>query len=629
MQPIEPEKFLTLSVERRELADYIALYSILSTTSEILEILKGGYVPPTPTPKDIEVTLISPEGEDSLLDFGTKVVSVREGDKITPNSGGEDYTLTDFYTNETLTDAFDYQTTPITSPITLYVKGNAMTLSANKTTRLNGKENDITEAYFVLNGQEPNDAPIESWDASDGVNAVTAKMYEGGELYFVAREGATHIWCPDATQLVASTPNLTKVDGFKNLYGVKNLYGAFFADGAITDLGDFAELDVSNVENMSKMFTNAGMPTTLNLSSWDVSKCKNFEAAFGQITTPTVFTAENWTIAEGAVIKAMFVGVQNKKNHGYMEINVPGWTFEGENYIAQFLFAQQGQIESIDITGWDFSKFGSVASMFAADWNLQEVILGENNYINLPNVDTTTTDAFGGIYFLFNACYKLDTFNETGNEKLDHTLFVRIPNRTTLNNTNAFTGMGMSSTRDWWLDFDLVDEAYEGNETVSLVSPFTAAFQQIGAVQLKCFGSYNEKWGGATLPNTHTNLVEANSSNQSMRIGNQFNVTNPSDGQTYAPRLKNIIADRFIYKTNQVAAYPVLEWVLVAPEINEEFQFFQPNIQSGTSLNNFQLKGYYDGGSYGASEREWSNTYSVIATPEVVGYLTSNIDYIP
>ena len=337
------------------------------------------WIPAKPSEK-VTVTLVDPN--NSVLDFGTKEIEVNSGSKLNADSAGEDYQITQYYTNKELTQEFDYQNTPVLTNTTLYVAGNPMKMSNSYSNRLNGQEDNITEAHFVLAGQEPAGAPTLTWDASDGTGAVIAKMYEGGATYFVAREGATHIWAPDCNNLLSFCTTMTKIDGFKNLYGVKNLQAAFGANTALNDLGDIAQLNTSQLTSLQQTFQNSTLPATLDLSSWDVSHCMNFNRTFAAVTSNTELDVHGWVIPEGAIVERTFLGAEGKM--GYKSINASNWNINAV-FDANYFFAQQNHVESIDITGWDMTKLTSLRQFAWHCYELKELILGEGNSLNLEN----------------------------------------------------------------------------------------------------------------------------------------------------------------------------------------------------------------------------------------------------
>lgn len=577
---------------------------------------------PVKPASNVEVTLIAPE---NLLDFGTKTIEVATGSKLSADSAGEDYHLTEFYTDEAHSNAFDYQNTPIASPMTLYVDGNPMTISANKATRLNNQEANITEAHFVLAGGEPSGTPTSTWDASDGVGAVTAKMYDGGKTYFVARQGATHIWCPDATNLLSNCPNLTKVDGFANLYGIKNLSYALYTDPAITNLGDIGQLDTSKVVAMERTFQLSAIPTNLNLSGWDTSNCLDFNRTFAAIASPSNLNVSNWVIPEGAYVFQTFLGLDKSKT-GLRSINASNWDIQASDINAQYLFAQQEMLQSINVSGWDFSKLTSFRQFCYQDYELQEFILGEGNSLNASNF--TQVDAFSGFYHMFEKCYKLCKFNNTTDEAENHTLHFRIPNVADMNNTQGFWYLGLMAESPFYIDIDLADSVYEeaGQSNIELVTPLTIFCQQCGATQIKAFGNYNDKWAGSTLGNTHTNIVTGKEGTNLNFIGGYADAV--VDGENYSAKLESIIIDRFIpagtvFGNNFPGS---LEWILVNPDLTkEQAAFVLLNEQVAT---NTLLRGYYDGGVYEAKNRFSYGLGMAVATPTQRGYLTGNASYI-
>lgn len=587
---------------------------------------------PVPPSEKVTVTLIAPlteDGGETLYGFGTKEVQVENGSKLNADSAGEDYTLTNFYTDSALTIPFDYQNTPITEDKTLYVVGDAMKISSSYSSRLNSQEDNITEAHFVLAGQEPAGTPTLIWDASDGTGAVIAKMYEGGATYFVAREGATHIWAPDCNNLLSFCTTMTKIDGFKNLYGVKNLQAAFGSNTALNDLGDIAQLNTSQLTSLQQTFQNSTLPATLDLSSWDVSHCMNFNRTFAAVTSNTELDVHGWVIPEGAIVERTFLGAEGKM--GYKSINASNWNINAV-FDANYFFAQQNHVESIDITGWDMTKLTSLRQFAWHCYELKELILGEGNYLNLENY--AKLDAFSGMYQAFYGCRKLCKFNNTGNAKKDHTLFVRLPNNADMNNTNAFSEFGHLASDDFYIDIDLADSVYEsaGSADIQLLTPGSGFLASCNAKQVKFFGNYNDKWLGDTLT-SHTNrIINANTTNYHLQMSN-IGAPVTIEKVSYNGHIDSIIMDRYVPgagKSQPIFIPTTLKWVLVSPTLTLEEQSLMPlNTNMGRySIQDSQLKGYYENGAWSVNRLSSVAGVSRIAASTVRGAFTTNVAYI-
>lgn len=661
MKEVTPKEFLNGSVQDRELHDYVALSNISSKTDtvigkldaligaigqvsdrigtsenypegtaqqldKVIEILEGGYIPPTPpTPEKVVVTLIAPDGEGTLYGFGTREVEIEKGGYLNADSAGEDYNLTGYFIDSALTQAFDYEHTPINEETILYVAGKPMMMSSDVAIRLNGESANITALHFVLAGGEPQEEPTQTWDASDGgTKAVTAKMYADGSVYFVAREGATHIWMPDGDGAFTAMTNLKSADGFKYLHGLTNMNNFLSGNTMMEDYGDIADLDTSNVTILSRVFHQSQILGTLDISKWDVSKATDYMNFCSRTIGNGHLVAQNWTIAENASLEQFAIGNTGKTN-SLQSIDCSGWTFGGNN-IAKFMFAENNNIESINISGWDFSKLTTVDQFIKQDYNLKELILGDGNYINYTTY--AKHDGYSGIYHMMSYCYNLTKFNNTGDEKKDHTLVVRVPNAAGMNCTQAFACLGADADTPFYLDFDFNDKVYEeaGEDDVSLVIIGSRLFSASGKAQYKIFGNYNDKWGGAVIGTTHNNRV-VSTTTLSLSAG----TSESHNGVVYKSKLQSVIMDRFIPNTtisNDLVS-PIctnLEWVLVNPDLTEDEQ--AKFITYTGVTDGFTLKGYYDGGVYDSSHMPLMIGYSKIATTTTRGYLTANPAYI-
>ena len=103
--------------------------------------------------------------------------------------------------------------------------------------------------------------------------------------------------------------NLNCID-VSNVRVMQNLFDYVNNDVIVDDSIDISEWDVSNVFDMTEMFTNCNK-FDCDLSKWDVSKVKYMDNMFDSCYNFTGKGLENWDVSNVIYTKYMFNGCEN------------------------------------------------------------------------------------------------------------------------------------------------------------------------------------------------------------------------------------------------------------------------------------------------------------------------------
>lgn len=193
------------------------------------------------------------------------------------------------------------------------------------------------------------------------------------------------------------------------------------------------ELDVSNVRDMSYMFSHTPI-VTLDVSNWDTSKVINMDSMFDNTKIRTLNTS-NWNTSKVTNMRGMFSetpiesldvsrwNISNVTDLGFIfshtslsTLNVSNWNTSNVTRMDGMFY--DTALTSLDVSRWDTSKVTHMYWMFdstpiifldVSSWDTSSVttmedlfnqtkittlVLGEKsifkNEVNLPAIDTST-----------------------------------------------------------------------------------------------------------------------------------------------------------------------------------------------------------------------------------------------
>ena len=281
--------------------------------------------------------------------------------------------------------------------------------------------------------------------------------------------------------LFADMVNLTRIEGLENLdvSNVKNMTrmfsrlesiislnltgwntnkvetmsGLFYGCRASNYIG-IEHWDTSNVVAMDQMFYQSYV-TQLHLPNWNVSKVKTMAGMFNHASNLTSFLAPDWDTRSLENISLIFGSAQR-----LTQLAVQNWHTSAVTNMASAFSTTRGLTE-INVENWDTRSVTNMSYMFANTTNLTELDLSSWNtqsvtttsYMfsetGLTEIDFTNWDtrALTNMSYMFSGASKLIGFelisNTWSNTSLNFSyMFQNCSNLTTVN----LSGIGGSGT---------------------------------------------------------------------------------------------------------------------------------------------------------------------------------------
>ena len=277
---------------------------------------------------------------------------------------------------------------------------------------------DMRNALHYLNGDKTKQITKQVTNVYFGLNsAYPALAAEEGFLVDVEQDNEIY---------VHYVPNGTGYDIYflsdGPIYAPANSAELFIGMSSLVKV-DTANLDVSRVTDMYKMFRDCTSLTTIDVSDWDTSNVTRMGHMFRACFALEWIDVSNWDTGKVEVFNSMFS--DSKSNTSRMKINnldFSGWDMSSATNIS-YMFYGCGKMTDLDLSGWDVSKVTTMNHTFCdcsnmknynfSGWNTKslEVMNGAFNgndslvTIDLSDFDTQNVNDFGQ---LFDGCKSLE-----------------------------------------------------------------------------------------------------------------------------------------------------------------------------------------------------------------------------
>ena len=196
-------------------------------------------------------------------------------------------------------------------------------------------------------------------------------------------------------QLNANFKNqLTKIKFDSGVIANQNSAGLFYGLTNLKSIEGLANLDTSNVTNMSQMFQDSSNLTELDLSKFKTSKVTNMYAMFYGCTNLNSLDLNSFDTSAVTDMMRMFAGCKKLTS-----IDVSN--FNTSNVISMtFMFDSCSSLKNINVSNFDTSKVTDMTSMFEQCSSLKT--------IDVSNFDTSNvTD----MYAMFRGCSNLGSLD--------------------------------------------------------------------------------------------------------------------------------------------------------------------------------------------------------------------------
>ena len=175
----------------------------------------------------------------------------------------------------------------------------------------------------------------------------------------------------EASSLFGNLPNLNKINGLENI-------------------------DTSNVNNMSWMFSGDNNITNLDISTWNTSKVTDMQAMFQECFALTKLDLSKWDTSNVTLMAHMFYGCHTLNN-----LDVSKWITSNVTDMNS-MFQDCLKLDSLDVSKWDTSKVTNMSYMFSG-----------SNTLNELDVENWKTGSTTNMLAMFNECSNLTKLNVT------------------------------------------------------------------------------------------------------------------------------------------------------------------------------------------------------------------------
>jgi surface protein len=205
----------------------------------------------------------------------------------------------------------------------------------------------------------------------------------------------------DMSNMFSGTSSLTNLDVSSwNVSNVKDMSNMFSGTSSLTNL-DVSSWNVSNVKDMSNMFSGTSSLTNLDVSSWNVSNVKDMSNMFSGTSSLTNLDVSNWDVSSVTNMSGMFA-----VTYALTELDVSKWDVSSvTNMSSMFTFAES--LTELDVSKWDVSNVTDMRFMFGGSSSIRP---GESSLRNLDvsKWDVSSVTDMQGMFYRINLLTELD-----------------------------------------------------------------------------------------------------------------------------------------------------------------------------------------------------------------------------
>ena len=214
--------------------------------------------------------------------------------------------------------------------------GNSSSLTSIVCEDIDASASNISLAYMFYRCISLTSLDVSTWDTS-GVVDMQAMFYDTRGLTS-AIVGLNSF----------DTSNVTNFNFVMGQEALSN--GGSFGGGFIYNLSNWR---LTSATNVTQMFKNNRMISSLNASNWDVGSVTNFDSMFETLDyCVTISGLHTWDVSSGVNFTQMF---QNHKIN--TNIDVSGWNMSSATNVTQMLY--DCDMFSSSLAGWDISSVES------------------------------------------------------------------------------------------------------------------------------------------------------------------------------------------------------------------------------------------------------------------------------
>ena len=214
--------------------------------------------------------------------------------------------------------------------------GNSSSLTSIVCENIDASASNISLAYMFYRCVSLTSLDVSTWDTS-GVVDMQAMFYDTRGLTS-AIVGLNSF----------DTSNVTNFNFVMGQEALSN--GGPFGGGFVYNLSNWR---LSSATNVTEMFKNNRMISSINVSNWDVGSVTNFDSMFETLDyCVTISGLHTWDVSSGVNFTQMF---QNHKIN--TNIDVSGWNMSSATNVTQMLY--DCDVFNSSLAGWDISSVES------------------------------------------------------------------------------------------------------------------------------------------------------------------------------------------------------------------------------------------------------------------------------
>ena len=277
----------------------------------------------------------------------------------------------------------------------------------------------------------------------------------------------------DSSSMFNSLGDVEKIDmdGI-NTSRVKNMSGMFHSGKNLYREINLANLDTSNVEDMSYMFATHGMKTMenilpLDLSHFNTSKVKDMSYMFSNTFVPSL-NIRSFDTSNVENMRAMFIDLEN-----ITDLDLSGWNVKKVNNILS-LFVRDFKLKNLNLSGWELDSVTDMNSMFSG---LPELIS-----LNLTGF---TTKNVTNMEFMFHGLIKLTDLDlssfDTSRVTNMHGMFQNMQSLKNIN-LSSFDTSRVTTMNNMFRDNFALKDLNLSNFNTSNVTNMAEMFRHSGAI---------------------------------------------------------------------------------------------------------------------------------------------------
>ena len=206
---------------------------------------------------------------------------------------------------------------------------------------------------------------------------------------------------------------------------IANMSYMFYGCTNIANL-DLSNFDTNNCNLMTGLFYNCKNIKNLDLSNFDTSKATRLDYMFYYCEKLTSLDLSNFDTSNCTLMYDMFERCSNLKTLDLSNFN----TSKVERMNTMFSWCSS--LTSLDLSNFDISNCTTIASMFSNCANLETIKINSFNTSKVTNLNST-----------FNNCMKLDTIPQLNGNNINN-LSSSFFNCYNLTNFNGITNLGQA-----------------------------------------------------------------------------------------------------------------------------------------------------------------------------------------